>query len=64
MTDLERAIAEETRGYWHDCWECGGEGYSGHDCGEDTCCCLYPDDDVICPTCGGAGGWYSSELPE
>ena len=29
---------------WVDCWQCGGEGWFGHDCGEDTCCCLDPED--------------------
>lgn len=43
---------------WEDCHECGGEGVSRHDCGDDTCCCLYPDDDEPCDTCGGHGGWY------
>jgi len=43
---------------WTDCWNCGGTGYDGHDCGEDTCCCLNPDDNVICDVCGGKGGWY------
>lgn len=38
-----------------DCWKCGGEGVDGHDCGEDTCCCLNPDDNVECDNCGGTG---------
>lgn len=42
---------------WIDCWNCGGEGYSYHDCGEDTCCCLDPEDNVVCDVCGGEGGW-------
>lgn len=40
------------------CYNCGGEGYSHHDCGEDTCCCLNPDDNVICDICRGSGGWF------
>lgn len=30
-----------------------------HDCGEDTCCCLNPDEDdlVTCDECGGRGFW-------
>jgi len=39
------------------CWNCGGEGYSHHNCGEDCCCCLYPEDNVICDICCGTGGW-------
>jgi hypothetical protein len=41
---------------WVDCDWCGGEGFAGHDCGEDTCCCLMPDD-VVCSYCNGEGGW-------
>ena len=44
--------------HYVDCWECGGEGAAGHDCGDDTCCCLHPDDNVRCDTCHGHGGWY------
>jgi hypothetical protein len=44
-------------GHWHTCWNCGGEGTSGHDCGEDSCCCLDPEDDQPCQICHGEGGW-------
>lgn len=44
-----------------DCWKCGGEGYSHHDCGEDICCCLEPEDNVECDICKGHGGWYRQE---
>jgi hypothetical protein len=37
------------------CPNCGGTGYSHHDCGEDSCCCLYPDDNVVCDWCQGKG---------
>jgi hypothetical protein len=40
------------------CWNCGGEGLSHHDCGEDCCCCLYPEDNVRCDVCDGEGGWW------
>ncbi|MBI4714424.1 MAG: hypothetical protein HY760_00495 [Nitrospirae bacterium] len=41
---------------YEDCWKCGGEGLCGHDCGEDTCCCLDPDEDnVTCDACFGGG---------
>lgn len=38
------------------CWQCGGAG-GFHDCGEDTCCCLYPDEDLNdrCEECHGEG---------
>lgn len=42
---------------WVGCWQCGGEGVSGHDCGEDTCCCLHPEDNEPCDICDGNGGW-------
>lgn len=40
------------------CEMCDGDGYDGHDCGEDCCMCLNPEDNVPCDTCGGKGGWY------
>lgn len=42
---------------WLECYLCGGEGVDGHDCGDDTCCCLNPEDDVECDVCEGDGGW-------
>lgn len=42
-----------------DCWKCGGEGFSDHDCGEDVCCCLHPEDNVKCDICYGEGGWLA-----
>lgn len=47
---------------WRECWNCGGECYSDHDCGEDTCCCLYPEDNVPCDICDGRGGWRACRL--
>lgn len=44
-------------GDWTECWQCGGEGFSHHDCGEDTCCCLHPEDNVLCDICEGKGGF-------
>jgi hypothetical protein len=43
---------------WEECDACGGEGVNGHDCGEDCCWCLYPEDNVPCDFCDGAGGRY------
>jgi hypothetical protein len=40
-----------------DCWRCGGEGYDGHECGEDCCACAEPEDNVLCEECGGGGGY-------
>lgn len=42
---------------WVDCWNCGGEGVSHHDCGEDCCACLNPEDNVCCDNCHGEGGY-------
>jgi hypothetical protein len=41
--------------YRRECTECGGEGSSHHDCGEDTCCCADAYDNVICSECKGKG---------
>ena len=49
----------EPDGDWEDCDVCGGDGYDGHECGEDTCACAWPQDNVVCDTCGGKGGWYA-----
>lgn len=40
-----------------DCDACGGEGVLGHECGEDTCCCLDPEENVPCDYCFGRG-WF------
>lgn len=39
------------------CESCGGYGLVGHDCGEDTCYCRYPEDNVTCDVCAGEGSW-------
>lgn len=33
------------------------DGFSGHDCGEDCCCCAFPFDNVPCDVCRGQGVW-------
>ena len=43
-----------------ECPDCE-DGYSYHDCGEDTCCCLDPEPNVPCDTCDGHGGWWRCE---
>jgi hypothetical protein len=37
--------------------ECGNcdDGFVGHDCGEDCCCCADPYDNVACDICHGTG---------
>ena len=42
---------------WVDCENCD-DGFSGHECGEDCCCCLDPEPNVVCYICNGDGGWY------
>lgn len=42
---------------WEDCEYCD-EGYDGHECGEDTCCCLYPEENMVCQICEGKNGWW------
>lgn len=41
-----------------DCWQCGGEGLYGHDCGEDCCVCLRPEENERCYICNGKGGRF------
>jgi hypothetical protein len=41
-----------------DCYNCH-DGYTSHDCGEDCCCCLEPEDNVPCDVCEGRGGWWN-----
>ena len=41
---------------FRDCWNCD-EGCSYHDCGEDSCCCLDPIDNMRCDVCYGRGGF-------
>lgn len=39
------------------CDDCGGTGFSHHDCGEDCCSCAAPEDNVPCSLCSGEGTW-------
>lgn len=52
-------------GNWVECWQCGGFGDLDGECtcGEDTCCCLYPEAPT-CDICGGKGGYYVPEGSE
>lgn len=47
-----------------ECESCGGEGLDSHDCGEDCCNCLYPEDNLPCDICEGEGGWWSCPVCE
>lgn len=40
------------------CENCGGDGVTGHNCGDDTCCCLDPEDNVTCGSCRGECGFW------
>lgn len=54
------ALCDRCGGYlkWEDCWNCD-DGYSHHDCGEDCCMCLYPDEpNIVCEICHGRGGYW------
>lgn len=42
---------------WADCGNCF-EGFTGHDCGEDCCCCANPEDNVTCDICNGKSGFF------
>ncbi len=42
------------------CPDCDGTGYDGHDCQEDTCCCLNPEENIPCQECEGLG-YYKEE---
>lgn len=44
--------------HWQECTNCE-DGYSDHDCGDDCCCCLYPEPNVVCDYCDGYSGWYA-----
>lgn len=49
---------------WADCPNCE-DGYSHHDCGEDSCACLDKSENVPCDWCRGKGGsWHCANTPE
>jgi hypothetical protein len=46
-----------------ECEACGGEGVDGHDCGEDSRCCVDPEPNVTCRVCGGSGAiWVDNPV--
>ena len=48
---------------WVVCDVCDGSGFSGHDCGEDCCACIDPEDNEVCAECMGVGGWLTCPNP-
>jgi len=51
--------------FWEQCEVCGGEGYNGHDCGEDCCVCGDPEDqNLICDYCRGERGHWACSCDE
>ena len=46
------------------CWNCRGDIFIGHECGEDTCVCLNPEENIPCETCDGIGYWFIEDTPE
>ena len=52
--DCQCARCGSSCGYEH-CYACD-DGFDGHDCGEDCCPCLYPEENVVCQIC--EGGWH------
>lgn len=41
-----------------ECESCAGDGVRGHDCGEDSCSCADPQENVPCSDCDGAGAHW------
>lgn len=56
LREAEREKREEEMADWEHCYNCE-DGYSGHDCGEDCCPCLDPEENMVCQVCEGRGGW-------
>lgn len=50
-------------GEWMVCEDCE-DGLVGHDCGEDTCCCLNPVPNVLCKVCNGEGIYKAERARE
>lgn len=61
MSEREFCDKHQREKEWVDCWNCdtetGNYGFSYHDCGDDTCCCLFPEANMRCDICKGAGGY-------
>lgn len=57
MKEKEFCEEHKTSKVWVHCTNCE-YGFSGHDCGEDCCCCLNPEDNIVCDICKGKEGYY------
>lgn len=67
-TGAVRVICDEPDcdGGFHECHDCGGDGWVLGDCFEDCCCCADPEsehDFLKCDICDGAGGWPCPAVP-
>jgi len=60
--ERQREMRDDEWEDWEECSNCGGEGIAGHDCGEDTCCCLRPEENMTCYICEGKGGWNRAPI--
>lgn len=58
MSDVPKCEACGDSKAWIDCNNCE-DGLSHHECGEDCCCCLYPENNVVCDICNGKSGWWT-----
>ena len=54
---IDNEPEDEDGELWQECDVCRGDGVSGHECGDDTCGCLWPEENRPCPKCDGDGGW-------
>lgn len=61
MADAMAVCSCGTELQWRDCYNCE-DGFSDHDCGEDCCCCLHPENNVPCDICEGEGGWMGCPI--
>ncbi len=68
MTEVEQF--ETPDGHEYQCKKCGSmvewkecngcdDGFSHHECLDDTCCCKDPEPNMPCNLYGGKGGWWS-----
>ena len=55
MTRNSARRAAAARVFLETCEHCDGDGVYGHDCGEDCCGCLDPEENEPCDLCGGRG---------